>query len=109
MKAIARNIRISPKKIQVEASIIRNMDAKKALDVLRYMPTKSAGLLHKVVKSAVDNAAHNDAQDLATLKISQVVITKGIVYKRHNPISRGRAHAILKRTSNVTVELSARS
>jgi len=107
MKALARNIRISPKKIQVEASIVRGMDAKKALDLLRYMPTKSAKILYKVLESAVSNATHNDAQQLETLKISSVVITKGIVYKRHNPISRGRAHAILKRTSNISVELSA--
>lgn len=107
MKALARNIRISPKKIQVESSIVRGMDAKKALDLLRFMPTKSAKILHKVLESAVSNATHNDAQSLETLKIDRVVITKGIVYKRSNPISRGRAHAILKRTSNVSVELSA--
>jgi large subunit ribosomal protein L22 len=85
------------------------MDAKKALETLRYMPTKGAQLLHKVVESAVANAVTNDQQDVATLKLAAVVINKGIVYKRHNPISRGRAHAILKRTSNVSVELSARS
>jgi large subunit ribosomal protein L22 len=108
MKSIARNVRISPKKIQVEASIVRNMDVKKALDTLRYMPTKSAKLLYKVIESAVANAVHNDQQESSALKLASVVINKGTDYKRHNPISRGRAHAILKRTSHISVELTTR-
>jgi len=108
MKAIARNIRISPRKINVIATIVRGMDAKKALDTLRFMPNKGAALLYEVVKSAVSNATHNDMQELANLSLSIVNVTKGIVYKRGNPISRGRSHPILKRTSNVIVELKVK-
>ncbi len=108
MKALARNLRISPKKLQVVAAVVRGMDAKKAQDTLRYMPVKGAKLLLKVLESAVANAAHNDSQEVSTLKLASVVVNKGIVYKRHNPISRGRAHAILKQTSHVRIELSVR-
>lgn len=108
MKAIAKNIRISPKKINVVASIVRNMPAKKALDILRFMPNKGSGLLLKVVDSAVANAVHNDNQKLEELVLSTVIITKWIVYKRWNPISRWRSHAILKRTSNIVVELKVK-
>lgn len=108
MKALTRNVRISPKKAQVVAKIIRGMDAQKALDLLKYMPNKPAGILYKTLASAVANAKHNDAQVSGTLVVSSLVINKGIVYKRGNPISRGRSHPILKRTSNISLELSSR-
>lgn len=108
MKAVAKNIRISPKKMNVAAAIVRNMDAKHALDTLKYMPTKGGQILYKVVASAVANAIHNGDQELANLVVSSVVIGQGIVYKRGNPISRGRSHPILKRTSNISLELQAR-
>ncbi|MFZ2255618.1 MAG: 50S ribosomal protein L22 [Patescibacteria group bacterium] len=107
MKASVRNIRISPKKLNVIAYIVRDMSAKQALDTLRFMPKKGANIIHDVLKSAVANAAHNDSQDLATLKIASISVTQGLVMKRINPISRGRAHRILKRTSNVDLTLSA--
>jgi large subunit ribosomal protein L22 len=89
MKASVRNIRISPKKLNVIAYIVRNMTAKEALDTLRFMPKKGAIIIHDVIKSAVHNAE------------------QGLVMKRINPISRGRAHRILKRTSHVDLTLSA--
>ena len=107
MKAIARNIRISPKKLAVIASIVRNRKADDALALLKFMPKKGADVLYKVLASAVANASHNDSQDQSTLTIASLVINKGIVYKRANPVSRGRSHAILKRTSNITIELSS--
>ena len=105
MKAHARNIRISDKKLNVIAKIVRGMEAKKALDILNFMPNKGGFLMHKILASAVANAIHNDMQELADLTIATVSVTKGIVYKRGNPISRGRSHPILKRTSNILLEL----
>jgi large subunit ribosomal protein L22 len=108
MKALTSNARISPKKAQVVAEIVRGMNAKKALDMLRFMPNKSAKLLFKTLSSAVANATHNESQALESLYITTITTNKGIVYKRGNPISRGRSHPILKRTTNITIELSAR-
>ncbi|EKE28240.1 MAG: 50S ribosomal protein L22 [uncultured bacterium (gcode 4)] len=108
MKAYAKNIRISPKKLSVVASIVRNMPAKKALEILKFMPNKWGGILHKVVASAVANATNNDNQKMEDLTLGAVVIAKWVVYKRGNPISRGRSHAILKRTSNILVELKVK-
>ena len=107
MKASVRNIRISPKKLNVIAYIVRGMNAKDALDTLRFMPKKGAGIIHDVLKSAVANAEHNDSQNLADLKIASISVTGGLVMKRINPVSRGRAHRILKRSSNVDLTLSA--
>lgn len=107
MKSSVKNIRISPKKLNVIAYIVRNMSAKDALDTLRFMPKKGAHIIYDVIKSAVANATHNDSQKLEDLKIASISVTQGLVYRRINPISRGRAHRILKRTSHVDVSLSA--
>lgn len=108
MKAYAKNIRISPKKLRVVAEVIRGMNAQEALDFLKFAPKKGAGMLHKVTASAVANALNNDNQKLEDLYIDTLIVTKGIVYKRGRPVSRGRMHPILKRTSNVRLELQVK-
>ena len=108
MKASVKNVRISPKKLNVIAHIIRNMTAKDALDTLRFMPKKGAQIMYKVVASAVANAVNNDNQNVADLSIGLVSVSAGLVYRRINPISRGRAHRILKRTSHVDLTLSVK-
>jgi large subunit ribosomal protein L22 len=108
MKAYAKNIRISPKKLRVVAEVVRGMQAEEALKFLKFAPRKGAGLLHKVVNSAVQNAVHNDNQNATDLYLSSLIITKGIVYKRGRPVSRGRMHPILKRTSNIRLELQVK-
>jgi len=108
MKAYGKNIRISPKKLRVVAEIVRNKDAVWALNFLKFAPKKWADILYKVLHSAVSNATHNDAQKLEDLSIGTLNIQKGIVYKRGQPISRGRTHPILKRTSNITLELQVK-
>ena len=67
MKASVRNIRISPKKLNVIAFIVRNMKAKDALDTLRFMQKKGANIIYDVIKSAVHNAEHNDNQKIKDL------------------------------------------
>jgi large subunit ribosomal protein L22 len=108
MKALAQNIRISPKKLAVVAEVIRGMNAEEALKFLKFAPKKGADILYKIVHSAVHNAQHNDNQNSADLYLNTLVITKGIVYKRGRPVSRGRMHPILKRTSNIRLELQVK-
>lgn len=108
MKAYWKNIRISPKKLRVVAEVIRNREATWALNFLKFAPKKWADILYKVLHSAVSNAVNNNSQNANDLYIDQVVITKGIVYKRWQPISRWRMHPILKRTSNIRLELQVK-
>jgi large subunit ribosomal protein L22 len=75
---------------------------------LKFAPKKWADLLYKVLASAVANAENNDNQKVDTLYISSLSIDKGIVYKRWNAVSRGRSHPILKRTSNIKLELQVK-
>ncbi len=108
MKAAGKNIRISPKKLRVIAEIIRGQNVSEALSFLKYAPKKWALLLYKILHSAVANAENNDNQKISDLYIDSLIINKGIVYKRWNPVSRGRMHPILKRTSNIKLELQVR-
>lgn len=108
MKAILRQIRISPKKANLVAGMVRGKAAEEALAMLKFMPKKGAKILYKVVHSAVANAENNMGQDRKELEIKKILVTKGATYKRNNPISRGRAQPILKRTSHITVEVGVK-
>ncbi len=108
MKAYGKNIRISPKKLRVIAEIIRGQNVWEALSFLKFAPKKWADLMYKVLASAVANAENNDNQKVDTLYISSLSVDKGIVYKRWNAVSRGRSHPILKRTSNIKLELQVK-
>ncbi len=105
MKAKLRQVRISPKKMNLVASMVRGKSALEALETLKFTNKKAADILYKLVASAVANAEHNFKQDPARLTIDEIIVNDGITYKRRQPISRGRAHPILKRTSNVWVTI----
>jgi len=103
VKAIARHIRISPKKANLVAGLVRNKNAIDALAVLKYTPKKAAKILYKVIKSAISNASNNFKQKQEDLIIKEIIVTEGSTFKRSVPISRGRMHPILKRNSHITV------
>lgn len=105
MKAIARTLRIAPKKIGLIAGLVRNKNAVEALNILKFTPKKGAHLLYKIVHSAMANAENNFKQERGTLFIREIVVTEGAKLKRSVPVSRGRMNPILKRTSHVTVSL----
>lgn len=105
MKAVLRTIRISPKKANLVAGMVRGKKVNDALAILKFMPKKGADILYKVVHSASSNAKNNFKQNMDDLVITKLLVTKGPTYKRSLPISRGRVHPISKRTSHITVEV----
>jgi large subunit ribosomal protein L22 len=105
MKAILRTIRISPKKANLVAGMVRGKKVNEALPLLKFMPKKGADILYKVVLSAASNAKNNFKQNIDDLYITRLLVTKGPTYRRSLPISRGRVHPIDKRTSHITVEV----
>jgi len=105
MKAHLRQYRVSPKKANVVAGLIRNKSAVEALEILKFTPKKSAQVLYKVLHSAVANAENNDSENRDNLWIKSVIINKGPVWKRYLPSTRGRALPLRKPTSHITVEL----
>ena len=107
MIAHLRKIRISPKKANLVAGLIRTKSVKEALAILEFTPKKAAKVLYKVVQSASSNAQNNFKQDLDTLIIKEIIVNEGPTYKRWQSVSRGRAHPILKRTSHITVKVES--
>lgn len=108
VKAISKNIRISPEKVNLLVAQIKKMNPLEAINVLTMVNKSSAPILQKIIKSAVANAKHNFNLNVADLFFKEIIVTKGPMAKRFQPISRGRAHHILKRSSHVTVILGSR-
>ena len=73
---------------------------------VRVSPQKAAGIVRKVVESAIANAENNNAADIDELKISEVFVNEGLVMKRIKSRAKGRADRIVKRTSHITVTVS---
>lgn len=103
MKAILRNIGISPKKANLVAGMVRGKMVNDALAQLKFTPKKAADIIYKVVDSAAANAENNFKQNRDKLYIKEILVTKGPMYKRSQPVSRGRAHPILVRRAHITV------
>lgn len=104
-RAVGRRIRISPQKARLVADVVRGMSADKAITTLRFMPKKGAGILRKVIESAVANATQDDQIDVDNLYVKTVFIDGGPSFKRIRPRAMGRATGIIKRTSHITVVL----
>ena len=103
MKAIAKHVRISPKKANLVAGLVRRKNAVEALDILKFTPKKGAQVLYKVLHSAIANAENNFKQKKDSLLVQEIVVTEGRTLKRSVPVSRGRMHPIKKRTSHISV------
>jgi large subunit ribosomal protein L22 len=82
------------------------MQVEKALNLLEFSPKKGAGLVKKVLLSAIANAEHNEGADIDELKVSSISIDEGPVMKRWRPRAKGRADQIIKRTSHINVTVS---
>ncbi len=105
MKAYLKQIRISPKKVNVVAALVRGKKVNEALTQLKFTPKRSAPVLAKLIASAAANAENNFKQDKDKLVISKLIVNEGMTLKRGKPISRGRWHQIKKRTARILVEL----
>lgn len=107
MKAVLRQVRISPKKANLVAELVRRKKVTDAIDTLRFTPKKAARIIRKIIESAAANAETNFKQNKDLLYIKEIIVTEGPTYKRSLPISKGRVHPILKRTSHITVKVEA--
>ena len=103
VKAIAKGVRMSPRKVSVVASLVRGRSVADALTILEHAPRRAALPIAKVIKSAQANADHNHGYRPDSLQIVQISVTPGIRYKRFRPVSRGMAHPFQRRTSHILV------
>lgn len=108
IKASVNNIRISPEKVNLLVSQIRKLTPQDAVNILTLTNKSSAPVLKKLIKSALANARNNFNLKEEDLIFEKIVVTKGSMFKRYRPVSRGRAHHILKRTSHINLTLKTK-
>ena len=105
-KAVAKYVRIAPRKVRVVMNLVRGKSVAEAFAILKFTPKVGADVIEKVLKSAVANAENNFDMNVDKLYISSAYVDQGPTLKRIHPRSRGQAFSILKRTSHVTVVVS---
>lgn len=106
VKAQAKNVDMTPRKVGIVASLIRGRSVADALTILEHTPRRSALPLIKVINSAKANAAHNHNVNTDVLHISELHVSPGPRMKRFRAIARGMAHPYQKRTTHITVIIS---
>lgn len=102
-RAIAKFIRVPPRKARLVMDEVRGKYALDALAFLRFIPNRAAGYISKVLASAVANAANNHNLNPENLKLVEARVDEGPRIKRIHPRAQGRAYRILKRMSHITV------
>jgi len=102
-QAIAKFIRVQPRKARLVIDAVRGKYAEEALSFLRFIPNRAAGYISKVLTSAMANAQNNHGLEIANLKLIEARVDEGPRMKRVQPRAQGRAYRILKRTSHITI------
>jgi large subunit ribosomal protein L22 len=105
-KAVARTVRIAPRKARLVVDLIRGKQVGEAVAILKLTPKAASPIVEKVLKSAVANAEHNYEMDVNNLVVTQAFVDEGPTMKRFRPRAMGRASQINKRTSHITIVLS---
>ena len=107
-KAVAKYVRIAPRKVRVVMDLIRGKSVAQAMNILALTPKAAAEPLAKLVKSAAANAENNHGMDPEKLYVSTCFVAPGPIMKRIRFVSRAGVHRIEKRTSHITVAVSER-
>ena len=102
-KAIANQVRITPRKARLVVDLIRNKDVAEARAILKLTNKQATEVVEKVLNSACANAEHNYNMNPDNLFVKTIFVTDGIRMKRMLPRAKGRGDVILKRTCNITV------
>lgn len=103
VQAIAKGVKLSPRKVAVVASLVRGRSVEDALTILEHTPRRSAIAVKKTILSAKANADHNHGYKPASLQITEITVTPGPRLKRYRPISHGRAHPFQRKTAHIKV------
>lgn len=104
-KAVARFVRISPSKVRIVLNQIRGKKYEDAVAILKFMPSTATESILKTLESAGANAENNLSLNKTDLVVAECFVDGGPTLKRFQPVSKGRAHEIKKRTSHITIIL----
>jgi len=105
IKAKLNYLHIAPRKVRLVSDLIKGMDVDEAKVQLRFAPQRISGHLLTLINSAIANAEKSFKLDKEGLYIKQITVDEGTPFKRWEPVSRGRAFPILKRTSSINLVL----
>lgn len=103
VKATAKTVRISPRKVRLVLDLVRGKNIEEAQAILKFTPNHAAREVSKVLKSAVANATNNHELNSEKLFVKACYANEGVTMKRFMPRAKGSAAQILKRTSHITV------
>ena len=106
--AVARFVRVAPRKARRVVDLVRGADVDEALALLRFAPQAASEPVYKLLASAVSNAEGGEGLERANLVVSKEMVDEGPTLKRFRPRAQGRASRINKRTSHITVVVSPR-
>ena len=109
VKAEAKYIRTSPRKVRLVVEMIKGLSPQRALDYLKFVNKRAAKPLSKLIQSAIANAKNNFGLKPEDLKFKEIQVGEGPTLKRWRAISRGRAHPIMKRASHIKVILESKN
>ena len=104
-KAIAKNVKISPRKVRLVVDAIKKLPVDQALIKLSITAKRAGTPIKKALESAIANAVNNSKAERSALAVKEITITEGISYKRFHFAARGRTRPYKKRTSHITVIL----
>ena len=102
-KAVARTIRIAPRKVRLVLDLIRGKEVAEAIAILKLTNKASSPVVEKLLMSALANAEHNYDMNIDSLVVKEAYANEGPTLKRFRPRAQGRASAINKRTSHITI------
>jgi large subunit ribosomal protein L22 len=103
VQAVAKGVRMSPRKVGVVASLVRGRSVADAIVILSHTPRRSALPVIKAIESAKANADYNHNYKPDSLTITEISVTPGPSYKRFRPAARGSANPFQRRTSHIRV------
>ena len=103
VQAIAKGVRMSPRKVATVASLVRGRTVADALVILEHTPRESANAVSRVVRSAQANAEHNHNYKPGTLRIVEISVNSGPRMKRYRPAARGSANKFQHKSSHIRV------
>ena len=107
-RSVVRNLRVSPQKLNLVATMIRGMDVNKAIAALLFSRRRIAGDVKKALESAIANAENNHSLDVDRLFVKEAYVGKGLVMKRFRARAKGRGARILKPFSHLTIIVGER-
>ena len=108
-KAIAKTVRITPRKARLVVDLIRGKNLAEAAAILRLTPRGASTVVEKVLKSAAANAVNNNGSDQSKLYVKACYVNEGPTLKRYLPRAKGSADSLFKRTCHITVVLDERN